>query len=70
MEEKWLAPIVVVIFFINFIAICFFNSTQPLIAMKNEPEPFAIHPFPGLGETKSSSILDDNQGELLFIKQT
>jgi hypothetical protein len=67
LEEKWLAPIVVVTFFMISLPYIFFNSTRPLIAMKNEPEPFAIHPIPGFGETKSSSILYANQGELLFI---
>jgi uncharacterized membrane protein len=69
LEEKWLAPIVVVTFFMISLPYVFFNSTRPLIAMKNEPEPFAIHPFPGLGKTKSSSILYANQGELLFINR-
>jgi hypothetical protein len=45
----------------------FFNSTRPLIAMKNVAEPIAIHPLPGLGETKSSSIFYADMQTLLFV---
>ena len=65
--EKWLAPLAVGLFFLISLPYVFFNTTRPLIAMKNEPEPFAIHPLPALGETKSSSILYANPIDLLFI---
>ena len=45
----------------------FFNTTRPLIAMKNVPEPLAIHPLPMLGKTKSSSIFYADRRALLFI---
>jgi hypothetical protein len=67
--EKWLAPVAIVIFFMISLPYVFFNTTRPLIAMKNEPELFSIHPFPGLGETKSSSIFFADQRELLFINR-
>lgn len=67
MAEKWLAPLVVIVFFIFSLPYVFFNSTRPFVAMKNEPELFAIHPLPGLGETKSSSVLVANKADLLFI---
>ncbi len=65
--EKWLAPLAVVFFVIISIPYLFFNTTRPLIAMKNAPEPFAIHPLPAMGATKSSSILYAEPRDLLFI---
>jgi len=65
--EKWLAPLVILTFFIISLPYVFFNSTRPLIAMKNDPEPYAIHPLPAMGTTKSSSIFYADQRTLLFI---
>ena len=65
--EKWLAPLVILTFFIISLPYVFFNSTRPLIAMKNDPEPYAIHPLPAMGTTKSSSIIYADQRTLLFI---
>jgi hypothetical protein len=66
MGERWLVPIALIFFFVISLPYVFFNNTRPLIALKNEPEPFAIHPLPGLGETKSSSIFYADQQTLLF----
>ncbi len=66
LSEKWLAPVVIGFFFLISLPYVFFNSTRPLIAMKNTPEPFAIHPLPGFGKTKSSSIFYVDQQMLLF----
>lgn len=65
--EKWLAPMALVFLFAISLPYVFFNTTRPLIAMKNQPEPFAIHPLPMLGKTKSSSIFYADQRSLLFI---
>ena len=65
--ERWLAPLAVVGFVFVSLPYVFFNTTRPLIAMKNEPEPFAIHPLPAMGATKSSSILYADPRDLLFI---
>jgi hypothetical protein len=66
-SEKWLAPTALAILFVISLPYVFFNSTRPLIAMKNAAEPFAIHPLPGLGETKSSSIFYADMQTLLFV---
>jgi hypothetical protein len=65
--EKWLAPMALLFLFAISLPYVFFNTTRPLIAMKNTPEPFAIHPLPYLGKTKSSSIFYADQRSLLFI---
>ncbi|HSB65628.1 MAG TPA: glycosyltransferase family 39 protein [Anaerolineales bacterium] len=67
MGEKWLAPLAILIFFIISLPYTFFNTSRPLIAAKNDPEPFAIHPLPAMGTTKSSSIFYATTSELLFI---
>ena len=66
MSARWLAPLAIVFFFIISLPYVFFNSTRPLIAMKNGPEPYAIHTLPGLGITISSSIFFADQQMLLF----
>jgi hypothetical protein len=66
-SERWLAPTVLAILFVISLPYVFFNSTRPLIAMKNVAEPIAIHPLPGLGETKSSSIFYADMQTLLFV---
>jgi hypothetical protein len=65
--EKWLAPMALIFLFAISLPYVFFNTTRPLVAMKNTPEPFAIHPLPMLGKTKSSSIFNADQRSLLFI---
>jgi hypothetical protein len=65
--ERWLAPMALVFLFAISLPYVFFNTTRPLIAMKINPEPFAIHPLPLLGKTKSSSIFYADQQSLLFI---
>jgi hypothetical protein len=65
--EKWLAPMALVFLFAISLPYVFFNTTRPLIAMKNTPEPYAIHPLPMLGKTKSSSIFYADARSLLFI---
>jgi hypothetical protein len=65
-SEKWLAPLAIVCFILVSLPYIFFNSTRPLIALKNSPEPFAIKPLPGLGITHSSSIFLASQASLLF----
>lgn len=65
--KKWLAPAFIAILVVYSLPYVFFNTTRPIIAMKNIPEPFAIHPLPAMGETKSSSIFYANQRTLLFI---
>lgn len=65
--EKWLAPMVLTFLFAISLPYVFFNTTRPLIAMKNTPELYAIHPLPMLGKTKSSSIFYADQRSLLFI---
>jgi hypothetical protein len=67
LHEKWLAPAALLVLFLISLPYVFFNTTRPLIAMKNIAEPFAIHPLPMLGKTKSSSILYADQRALLFI---
>ncbi len=64
--EKWLAPLAIVCFLVVSLPYVFFNSTRPLIALKNSPEPYAMHPLPGLGTTHSSSIFLADQPTLLF----
>jgi len=64
--EKWLAPLAILTFYIISLPYVFFNTTRPLIAMKNDPEPYAIHPLPAMGTTKSSSIFYADQRTLLF----
>jgi hypothetical protein len=64
--EKWLAPLAILFLFIFSLPYVFFNSTRPLIATKNDPEQFAIHPLPGMGTTKSSSIFYADSQTLLF----
>jgi hypothetical protein len=64
--NKWLAPLVILFFIVVSLPYVLFNSTRPLIALKNDPELFAIHPLPGTGTTKSSSILYADQQTLLF----
>ncbi len=65
--EKWLAPMALIFFLAISLPYVFFNTTRPLIAMKNTPEPYAIHPLPMLGKTKSSSIFHSDARSLLFI---
>jgi hypothetical protein len=67
LSEKWLAPMALVFFFAISLPYVFFNTTRPLVAMKNTPEPYAIHPLPMLGKTKSSSIFYADARSLLFI---
>jgi Dolichyl-phosphate-mannose-protein mannosyltransferase len=67
LSEKWLAPIMIFSLFIISLPYVFFNTTRPLIAMKNDPEPYAIHPLPAMGTTKSSNIFFADQRALLFI---
>ncbi len=67
LREKWLAPAVLLFLFAITLPYVFFNTIRPLIAMKNVPEPFAIHPLPMLGKTKSSSIFYAEPRDLLFI---
>jgi hypothetical protein len=67
LAEKWLAPAVIAILLVYSLPYVFFNTTRPIIAMKNTPEPYAIHPLPAMGETKSSSIFYASQRALLFI---
>jgi hypothetical protein len=67
LSKKWLAPALIAILLVYSLPYVFFNTTRPIIAMKNTPEPYAIHPLPAMGETKSSSILYANQRALLFI---
>ncbi len=64
--ERWLAPLAVVFFLVVSLPYVFFNSTRPLIALKNSPEPYAMHPLPGTGTTHSSSIFAADQPTLLF----
>ena len=66
LSERWLAPLAIVGFFLISIPYVFFNSTRPLIAIKNSPEPYAIHSLPGTGNTISSSIFFADQPTLLF----
>jgi hypothetical protein len=66
LSERWLVPLAIVFFFIISLPYVFFNSTRPLIAMKNGPEPYAIHTIRGLDITKSSSIFFADQPALLF----
>ena len=68
LSEKWLAPMALVFFFAISLPYVFFNTTRPLIAMKNAPEPFAIHPLPMLGKTKSSSIFYADPRSLLVCQ--
>ena len=65
--EKWMAPVAIVILVVISLPYVIFNSTRPLIATRNAPEPFAIHPLPGMGTTKSSSIFYADQRTLLFV---
>ncbi len=67
LREKWLAPMALLFLLAITLPYVFFNTTRPLIAMKNVPEPYAIHPIPMLGKTKSSSIFYADQRALLFI---
>jgi hypothetical protein len=64
--ERWLAPIAIICFVLVSMPYVFFNSPRPLIAMKNSPEPLAIHTVRGLGNTQTSSILLADQSTLLF----
>jgi hypothetical protein len=64
---KWLAPAVIIMLCVYSLPYVFFNTTRPIIAMKNTPEPYAIHPLPAMGETKSSSVFYADQRSLLFI---
>jgi hypothetical protein len=66
-SEKWLARVALVFFFVICLPYVFFNTTRPLIAMKNVAEAFATHPLPSLGETKSSSIFYADAQTLLFV---
>ncbi len=66
-SERRVAPLAISAFFIISVPYLLFNTTRPLIAMKNQPEPYAIHPLPAMGETKSSSIFYADQRTLLFI---
>lgn len=66
-NEKWLAPLATAFFIVISIPYVLFNTTRPIIALKNEPEPFAMHPLPAMGTTKSSSIFYSSQRDLLFI---
>jgi hypothetical protein len=65
--EKWLAPLAILLFFIIALPYVFFNTTRPLIAAKNDPELYAIHPLPAMGTTKSSSIFLADTRQLLFV---
>jgi hypothetical protein len=65
--EKWLAPVAIVFLIIISVPYVFFNTTRPLIALKNDSEPYAVHPFPAAGTTKASSIFYSGQRDLLFI---
>ncbi|OGO62139.1 MAG: hypothetical protein A2030_04045, partial [Chloroflexi bacterium RBG_19FT_COMBO_50_10] len=66
LSERRLAPLAIIFFLAISLPYVFFNSTRPLIAMKNGPEPYAIHTLPGLEITKSSSIFFADQQMLLF----
>ncbi len=66
-SEKWLAPLAILLLLVISLPYVFFNSTRPLIATLNTVEPFAIHPLPGMGTTKSSSIFYADQRTLLFV---
>ncbi|NJD60675.1 MAG: hypothetical protein C3F13_00190 [Anaerolineales bacterium] len=65
--ERWLAPLAIIFLLVISLPYVFVNSTRPLIALKNEPEPYAIHPLPATGTTKSSSIFFAEPRDLLFI---
>jgi hypothetical protein len=65
--SKWLAPLAIVFFIVISIPYVLFNTTRPLIALKNESEPYAIHPLPATGTTKASSIFYSDTRDLLFI---
>jgi Dolichyl-phosphate-mannose-protein mannosyltransferase len=67
LSEKWFAPLAIFIFFVISLPYTFFNTTRPLIAARNDREPFAIHPLPAMGTTKSSSIFFADARQLLFI---
>ncbi len=66
MSGRWLTPLAIGIFFVISLPYVVFNSTRPMIAVKNGPEPYAIQPFPGLQITRSSSIYFADQQSLLF----
>jgi hypothetical protein len=63
---RWSAPLAIVFLYVISLPYVFFNSTRPLIAMKNGPEPYSIHTVRGLDITKSSSIFFADQQKLLF----
>lgn len=64
--ERWLAPALAVLLVLLSLPYVLFNTTRPLIALKNTAEPYAIHPLPGLGKTMASSIFYANAQTLLF----
>lgn len=66
LSDRWLVPLAITSFFLISLPYVFFNSTRPLIAMKNGPEPYAIHTLQGMDITKSSSIFFADQQMLLF----
>jgi hypothetical protein len=67
LRKRWLVPLAIVSFFLISLPYVIFNSTRPLIAIKNGPEPYAIHPLPGTETTQSSSIFIADQQMLLFV---
>ena len=66
-SEKWLAPLAIFFLLVISLPYVLFNSTRPLIGATNDPEPYAIHPLPGMGTTKSSSIFHADPQTLLFV---
>ena len=64
--ERWLAPALAGLLVLLCLPYVLFNTTRPLIALKNTVEPYAIHPLPGLGKTMASSIFYANAQTLLF----
>ena len=67
LRKRWLVPLAIMFLFLISLPYVFFNSTRPLIAIKNGPEPYAIHPLPGTETTQSSSIFFADQQMLLFV---
>jgi 4-amino-4-deoxy-L-arabinose transferase-like glycosyltransferase len=66
LNRRWLIPLAIMFFFVISLPYVFFNSTRPLIAIKNGPEPYAVHPLPGTLTTMSSSIFFSDQTSLVF----
>jgi hypothetical protein len=66
LNRRWLVSLAIVFFFVISLPYVFFNSTRPIIAIKNGPEPYAIRPLPGTGITMSSSIFFSDKTSLVF----